>query len=118
MGFLNPLFLLAGAVVLVPIFLHLFYRQESKTFTFPAIRHLLRTERDHARQIRTQQLLLLLLRAAIVILLVLLGARIHFPAREAATTRRHWRSCWTTPSAPRSSRTESGGSTPSGRWPG
>ena len=79
MGFLNPLFLLAGLVVLVPIILHLFYRQESKTFTFPAIRYLLRTERDHARQIRTQQLLLLLLRAAIVILLVLIGARMHFP---------------------------------------
>lgn len=79
MGFLNPLFLLAGLVVLVPIILHLFYRQESKTFTFPAIRYLLRTERDHARQIRTQQLLLLLLRAAIVVLLVLAGARMHFP---------------------------------------
>ena len=79
MGFLNPLFLLAGAVVLVPIILHLFYRQESKIFTFPAIRYLLRTERDHARQIRTQQLLLLLLRVAIVVLVVILGARIHFP---------------------------------------
>ena len=79
MGFLNPLFLLAGAAVLVPIFLHLFHRRESKTFTFPAIRYLLRTERDHARQIRTQQLLLLLLRVAIVVVLVLLGARIHFP---------------------------------------
>ena len=78
MGFLNPLFLLAGLVVLVPVILHLFYRQESKTFTFPAILYLLRTERDHARQIRTQQLLLLLLRAAIVVLLVLLGARMHF----------------------------------------
>ncbi len=78
MGFLNPLFLLAGLAVLVPIILHLFYRQESKTFTFPAIRYLLRTERDHARQIRTQQLLLLLLRAAIVVVLVLLGARMHF----------------------------------------
>lgn len=77
MGFLNPLFLLAGAAVLVPVILHLFYRQESKIFTFPAIRYLLRTEREHARQIRTQQLLLLLLRAAIVALLVLLGARLH-----------------------------------------
>ena len=79
MGFLNPLFLLAGLSVLVPIILHLFYRQESKTFSFPAIRYLLRTEKDHARQIRTQQLLLLLLRAAIVVVVVLLGARIHFP---------------------------------------
>lgn len=79
MGFLNPLFLLAGVAVLVPVILHLFYRQESKTFTFPAIRYLLRTEKDHARQIRTQQLLLLLLRVAAVLLLVVLGARIHMP---------------------------------------
>ncbi len=79
MGFLQPLFLLAGAAVLIPVFLHLFHRQESKILTFPAIRYLLRTERDHARQIRTQQLLLLLLRVAIVALIVVLGARIHFP---------------------------------------
>ncbi len=79
MGFLNPLFLLAGVAALVPVILHLFYRQESKTFTFPAIRYLLRTEKDHARQIRTQQLLLLLMRVAIIVLLVVLGARIHFP---------------------------------------
>ncbi len=79
MGFLNPVFLLAGLAVAVPIFLHLFYRRESKTFTFPAIRYLLRTERERSRQIRTQQLLLLLLRAAAVVLLVLLGARAHFP---------------------------------------
>jgi len=79
MGFLNPLFLLAGAAVLVPVILHLFYRRESKTFTFPAIRYLLRTERDHAHRIRAQQMLLLLLRVTIVVVLVLLGARIHFP---------------------------------------
>jgi len=78
-GFLNPLFLLAGIAVLVPVILHLFYRQESKTFTFPAIRYLLRTEKDHARQIRTQQLLLLLIRVATVLLLVVLGARVHIP---------------------------------------
>ncbi len=77
MGFLNPLFLLAGTAVVVPVILHLFYRQESKTFPFPAIRYLLRTEKEHARQIRTQQLLLLLLRIAIVVLLVLSGARVH-----------------------------------------
>lgn len=77
MGFLNPMFLAAGTLVLVPIILHLFHRQESRIFTFPAIRYLLRTERDHARQIRTQQLLLLLLRAGIVVVAVVLGARIH-----------------------------------------
>lgn len=78
MGFLNPWFLLAGAAVLVPLFLHLFYRRESKTFAFPAIRYLLRTERERASQIRAQQLLLLLLRGAIVVLLTLAGARAHF----------------------------------------
>ncbi len=78
MGFLNPLFLAAGTVALIPIVLHLFYRQESKIFTFPAIRYLLRTERQHARQIRTQQILLLLLRVAIVLVVAILGARIYF----------------------------------------
>ncbi len=77
MGFLNPWFLAAGTAVLVPLFLHLFYRRESKTFAFPAIRYLLRTERERASQIRAQQLLLLLLRGAIVVLLALAGARVH-----------------------------------------
>ncbi|MDE2761554.1 MAG: BatA and WFA domain-containing protein [Gemmatimonadota bacterium] len=77
MGFLNPMFLLAGVAVLVPVILHLVFRRESRTLTFPAIRYLLRTERDHARQIRSQQLLLLLLRVTIVVLLVMLGARVH-----------------------------------------
>ncbi|MDH3223385.1 MAG: BatA domain-containing protein, partial [Gemmatimonadota bacterium] len=84
MGFLNPLFLLAGGLTLVPILLHFFYRQESKTFQFPAILYLLRTERDHAKQIRTQQLMLLLVRIALLILLVLAGARIHFPGPGGA----------------------------------
>lgn len=84
MGFLNPAFLLAGLAVAVPIFLHLFYRRESKTFSFPAIRYLLRTERERSRQIRTQQILLLLLRAGAVVLLVLLGARAHFPGPGAS----------------------------------
>ena len=78
MGFLNPWFLLAGTAVLVPLCLHLFFRRESKTFAFPAIRYLLRTERERASRIRAQQLLLLLLRAAIVVLLTTAGARAHF----------------------------------------
>ncbi len=77
-GFLAPWFLLAGGAVLVPLALHFLLRQESRTFSFPAIRYLLRTERDHARRIRSEQLLLLLLRIAVVIVVVLLGARLHF----------------------------------------
>ena len=75
MGFLNPWLLVAAAMVAVPVFLHLFHRHQSQRLSFPALRYLLRTEREHARRIRLRQLLLLLLRAAVVLLLVLAGAR-------------------------------------------
>ena len=75
MGFLNPVLLFAGAAVLVPLFLHLFRRHESSRVSFPALRYLLRTEREHARRIRLRQLLLLMLRAGVILLLVLAAAR-------------------------------------------
>ncbi|MYH48328.1 MAG: hypothetical protein F4151_02045, partial [Gammaproteobacteria bacterium] len=76
MGFLNPLFLAAAAVVAVPLILHLFHRHELRRVPFPALRYLLRATRDHARTIRIRQLLLLLLRVAICLLLVLAGSRL------------------------------------------
>jgi hypothetical protein len=78
MGALNPLFLAAGIAVAVPIILHLFHRHESRRFSFPALRYLERTEREHAREIRFRQLLLLLTRVAILVLLVGAGARLIF----------------------------------------
>ena len=75
MGFLSPIFLLAGLAVAVPLILHLFHRHDAKRMVFPALRYLLRTEKDHARTIRFRQLLLLLLRIAAVLLLVGAGAR-------------------------------------------
>ena len=75
MGLLNPWFLLAGLAVAVPVALHLFHRQDAKRVVFPAIRYLLRTEEEHARNIRFRQLVLLLVRVAAVLLLVLVGAR-------------------------------------------
>jgi hypothetical protein len=78
MGALNPLFLAAGVAVAVPIILHLFHRHETRRFSFPALRYLERTEREHARQIRLRQLLLLLTRVAILLLLVGAGARLIF----------------------------------------
>ena len=76
MGALNPLFLLAGVALAVPLFLHLFQRQEARRISFPALRYLERTEREHARRIRSRQLLLLLLRLAAMAVLVAAGARI------------------------------------------
>jgi hypothetical protein len=75
MGFLNPVLLFAGAAVLVPIFLHLFHSHESSRVSFPALRYLLRTEREHARRIRLRQLLLLMMRVGVILLIVLAAAR-------------------------------------------
>ncbi|MGE0159425.1 MAG: BatA domain-containing protein [Gemmatimonadales bacterium] len=75
---MNPFFLVAGVAVAVPIILHLFHRHETRRFSFPALRYLERTEREHAREIRLRQLLLLLTRVAILLLLVGAGARLIF----------------------------------------
>ena len=75
MGFLSPIFLVAGLAVAVPLILHLFHRHDAKRMVFPALQYLLRTEKEHARTIRFRQLLLLLLRIATVLLLVGAGAR-------------------------------------------
>lgn len=75
MLFLDPWLLLAAAASAVPVFLHLLRRGEGRRLSFPALRYLLRTEREHARRIRLRQLLLLLLRVAAVVLPALAGAR-------------------------------------------
>lgn len=84
MGALNPLFLLAGAAVAVPLYLHLFHRHRTRRFSFPALRYLERTEREHARQIRLRQLLLLLVRVVALLLVVGAGARLFFAGRGAS----------------------------------
>lgn len=75
MGFLSPLFLLAGVAIGIPLLLHLFHRQELRRLAFPALRYLQRTEKEHATRIRLRQLLLLLLRVGAIMLLVAAGAR-------------------------------------------
>lgn len=75
MGLLNPLLLLAGAAVAVPLILHLFHRHDTRRVAFPALRYLLRTEKEHARTIRFRQILLLVLRITAILLLALAAAR-------------------------------------------
>jgi len=82
MGFLNPLFLLAGVAIGIPIFLHLFQRQQTLRIAFPALRYLERTEREHAKQIRFRQLLLLLARIVLLLLVVGAGARTFVSGRS------------------------------------
>jgi hypothetical protein len=84
MGALSPLFLLAGAAIAVPIYLHLFQRHETRRVSFPALRYLERTEREHARRIRLRQILLMLTRVAVLLLIVGAGARLFFGGRGAS----------------------------------
>ena len=84
MGALSPLFVVAALAVGVPIYLHLFHRHETRRLSFPALRYLERTEREHARQIRLRQLILLVMRVAVLILLVGAGARLFFNGRGSA----------------------------------
>ena len=84
MGFLAPIFLVAGVLVGVPLLLHLLNPHESRRISFPALRYLQRTEREHAHRIRFRQLLVLLLRMAVIFLLVLAGARVFVRGRGSA----------------------------------
>jgi len=84
MGALTPIFLVAAISVGVPLWLHLFHRHQARRISFPALRYLERTERDHARKIRLRQLLLLLARMAVLLVVVGAGARLFFRGRGAA----------------------------------
>jgi hypothetical protein len=75
MGFLNPLWLLLGAAVAVPLILHLLQRHQGPRVIFPAVRYLRRAEREHARKIKLRQLLLMLMRVAALLFLALAAAR-------------------------------------------
>ncbi len=84
MGALSPLFLVSVLAVGVPIYLHLFHRHQTRRLSFPALRYLERTEREHARQIRLRQLILLVMRVAILVLLVGAGSRLFLNGRGSA----------------------------------
>jgi hypothetical protein len=84
MGVLSPLFFVSALAVGVPIYLHLFHRHQTRRLSFPALRYLERTEREHARQIRLRQLILLVMRVAVLLLLVGAGARLFFNGRGSA----------------------------------
>ncbi|MEJ7811654.1 MAG: BatA domain-containing protein [Gemmatimonadaceae bacterium] len=75
LGFLAPLWLLAGAAAAVPLLIHLLRRRIGTRVNFPAVRYLLRAEREHSRKLRLRNLLLMLLRVAAVLLLALAAAR-------------------------------------------
>lgn len=75
MGVLAPIWLLLGTAIAVPLIIHLLQRHQGPRFVFPAVRYLMRAEREHARRIRLRQLLLLLLRLLVVLFIAFAAAR-------------------------------------------
>ncbi len=75
MSFLAPWALLLAAAVGVPLVLHLLRRRTGARIDFPAVRYLLRMEREHANEVRLKNLLLMLLRVGIVLAIALAAAR-------------------------------------------
>lgn len=75
MSFLSPWALLLGALAGVPLLLHLLRRRTGVKVDFPAVRYLLRAEREHAREVRLRNLLLMLLRVGIVLAVALAVSR-------------------------------------------
>jgi len=66
-----PILIAGGALVGLPILLHLIMRQEPKRLPFPAFRFLKLQKRINQRKIRLRHLLLLLLRMALIALICL-----------------------------------------------
>jgi hypothetical protein len=74
-SFLAPIWLALAAAVAVPLMLHLMRRRVDTRFEFPAVRYLLRAEKDNIRTLKLRNLLLMFLRALTVVLLALAAAR-------------------------------------------
>ena len=75
MSFLAPWALLLAAAAGVPLLLHLLRRRSGEKLDFPAVRYLLRMQREHSREVRLKNLLLMVLRVAIVLAIALAAAR-------------------------------------------
>ena len=76
MSFLAPWALFLAAAAGVPLVLHLLRRRTGTRFDFPAVRYLLRAQKEHAREVRLRNLLLMLLRVAIVVAIAFAASRL------------------------------------------
>lgn len=75
MTFLAPLALILAGAVAVPLVLHLLRRKSAEEVEFPALRYLLRAQREFSRTLKLRNLLLMLIRIAVVVALALAAAR-------------------------------------------
>ena len=71
-------FLAAGLAVVLPIVIHLLFRQRTRTVSIGSVRYLHQVVKEHRRRRRLRQWLLLAMRMLTVLLLALLFARPYF----------------------------------------
>jgi len=74
-SFLEPLYLLLAGAAAVPLLLHLLRRRINVRVEFPAVRYILRAERENSRKMKLRNLLLMLLRILAILFLALAAAR-------------------------------------------
>jgi len=74
-SFLSPFALLLASAAAVPLLLHLLRHRTGEKIEFPAVRYMLRAEREHSRELKIRNLLLMMLRVAIVLAIALAAAR-------------------------------------------
>lgn len=87
MGFLYPLFLLAGLAIAIPIAIHLFDLRRFRRVVFPATRFLKESVLRSRRQSRIRERLLLLLRCLFVLALVLAFSQPFWSRKNSGNTR-------------------------------
>lgn len=75
MALLAPLFLALAALAGVPLLVHLLRRRVGRVVDFPAVRYLLRMEKEHSRERKLKNRILLLLRMLACIALGLAAAK-------------------------------------------
>ena len=75
MNFLNPWFLFAALVALVPLIIHLLHRQRARIEVFPSLEFLRKMMRKRTRRFRLKQILLLVIRTLLMLVIALALAR-------------------------------------------
>jgi hypothetical protein len=84
MNFVNPLFLIGGLAVAVPILLHLIKREHARKIEFPTLMFLRRISKRTIRYQKLRHLLLLLLRVLALLLIALAFMRPYREKTQAA----------------------------------
>lgn len=75
MSFLSPFALLLAGAAAVPLLLHLLRRRMGEKVEFPALRYLLRAEREHSRELKLRNMLLMLLRILAILAFAFAASR-------------------------------------------